>query len=151
MKYTIYDPNTFDVLYAMECEEQPKNSTDLVCMENFITPKFNPTTNEYYEGATFREIVEAKIQNKIAQNAKRRQDGIEAYERVASEMDAYVELGIVTQAQFEYISDTMKPVRAEIVMGRWKEGLDILITLQPKLDTTTYNKFYKIITDYLAK
>jgi hypothetical protein len=97
------------------------------------------------------QIIAMEIEKKKAINAQRRQDGIEAYEKVASEMDAYVELGIVTQAQFDYISETMKPVRTEIVMGRWTEGLDILITLEAKLDIKTYNKFYKIITDYLAQ
>lgn len=154
--YTAIERITNKVLYQLNSEEKPLDNDDVYYIEKvnttyYVKAFYDPINDVFYEGSTFRELVDAKIQSKIIQNSKRRQDGIEAYEKVASEMDAYVELGIVTQAQFEYISDTMKPVRAEIVMGRWKEGLDILITLQPKLDTTTYNKFHKIITDYLAQ
>lgn len=124
--------------------------TEVVLMDSYIVPIFNPESQTYSEGASLGQKISVAVELKMSENASRREDGIKAYEQVASEMDVYVSMGIISSAEFDYISSVMKPVRNEIVNGRWKEGLNILVGLKPQLDDKTYNKFYKIIADYLG-
>jgi len=144
--WILLDENGYMLGVTLEPQEG-ESVTDIFPVD-MINPRF--IDGAWVEQASQTQLIAIAIEKRIAENARNRQAGIEAYEKVASEMDVYVSLGLITQGQFEYISDVMKPVRAEIIVGRWKEALDILITLQPKLDTKTYNKFYKIITDYLG-
>lgn len=62
MKFiTIYNPTTFEVEFSKNIEDgeqMPENSTEVVCNISALKLCFNPTTQEYYEGATQQEIVD---------------------------------------------------------------------------------------------
>lgn len=62
MKFiTIYNPTTFEVEFSKNIEDgeqMPENSTELVCNISALKLCFNPTTQEYYEGATQQEFVD---------------------------------------------------------------------------------------------
>lgn len=56
--YTIYDTDG-----SFWCEYHygaPPNSTTLLYTDNFLKPRYNPTTREFYEGATEQELEDAR-------------------------------------------------------------------------------------------
>lgn len=58
---TIYNPNTYQVEFSKNIEDNeqlPENATEVVCEITALKLCFNPTTQEYYEGATQQELVD---------------------------------------------------------------------------------------------
>lgn len=53
--YTLYDPETYDVLCVSEFEEQPLNSTKKMVTEQWAKPRYNPETDSFYNAATEQE------------------------------------------------------------------------------------------------
>jgi len=53
--YTIYDLNTYKPISTMFYEDQPPNSTSVLCTENWADPRFNTNTNSWYNAATQEE------------------------------------------------------------------------------------------------
>jgi hypothetical protein len=61
---TIFDKKTNLVISVEDdfIENELFGTTELLCIDNFILTKFNPNTNEFYEGATKEEIAEINNQ-----------------------------------------------------------------------------------------
>ena len=75
MKFiTIYNPTTFEVEFSKNIEDgeqMPENSTEVVCNISALKLCFNPTTQEYYEGATQQEIEQYTIENAVSVVSRR--------------------------------------------------------------------------------
>jgi len=59
MKLYTYCKENGDIIGLLEFEEQPPFSTEKLYTGNFLKPKLNFETEEFYEGATQEEIAEA--------------------------------------------------------------------------------------------
>jgi hypothetical protein len=150
MTYTIYNPITFDVLYSQEFETQPANSTTIVMMESFVKPKFNPQTNEYYEGATQLEFLAAKNEEEYQRYLKRKADGEEYHLRICAELRVAKLGGGISQEQYDAIYAATAPARNEIVAGQWMSGQKEFEKLSGVLSPTLYNRIHTDIINYIA-
>jgi hypothetical protein len=148
--YTIYDPTTFDVLYAQEFETQPENSTSIVMMESFVKPKFNPQTKEYYEGATQLESIAVKTEAEYQRYLQRKRDGEEYHLRICAELRVAKLAGGISQEQYDAIYAATAPARNEIVAGQWMSGLKEFEKLSGVLSSTLYNRIHTDITNYIT-
>jgi hypothetical protein len=152
MIYTVYNPDTFEVLYAQEFEVQPDNSTDVVCMDNFVKPKFNPQTNEYYEGATQPEVMAQKINDEYSKYVKRKADGEVYHLRICAELRVVKESGGMTQTQYDALYAATSAARNEIVNGQWLSGKAEIEKLYSRLSPTLYSRlsptlYSRLLTD----
>lgn len=57
-RYTIYNPETFDVILTGFYEEQPENSTTSVPEVTYYKARYNPDDDSFFEGATEEEILQ---------------------------------------------------------------------------------------------
>lgn len=100
---TIIDKQSGKVLFAVIdnfTDTENEISINELLTENFISPHFNQTTKEFYEGATPEEIAGAENQNNIELKKQAHQQ--------LSETDWYVTRFI----------ETGKPIPAEILEQR---------------------------------
>lgn len=151
MIYTIYNPETFEVLYAQDFEEQPPNSTDVVCMDSFIRAKFDPQTNTYYEGASQQEVTAQAISDEFARYVQRKADGEAYHLRICAELRVVKQSGGLTQEQYDAIYAATSLTRNEIVNGQWLSGLNEFEKLSGVLSPTLYNRIHGDITNYIQQ
>jgi hypothetical protein len=119
MIYTIYDPNTFDVLFAQDFETQPPNSTDKVLTEYMVKPKFDPNTEIYYESATPEEIKAADHRYSPDYYLVRQDDGSRFVRHVTSELlDSYL-TGQRTLRDIMTIEELLEKVIAKLNDGNF--------------------------------
>jgi hypothetical protein len=57
-RYTIYNPQTFDVIVTGFYEEQPENSTTSIPEVTYYKARYNPDDDSFFEGATEEEILQ---------------------------------------------------------------------------------------------
>jgi hypothetical protein len=62
-QYSIYDPETFVILYVVFAEEAPENSTELMVTEHMAKPVYSPEENKIINMATPDE--QAAFENEI--------------------------------------------------------------------------------------
>lgn len=87
---TIYDKLTNKVVSVETNFEETEEFgvTDLLCTENFFITKFNPISNQFYEGATTEEIAEYE--------KKRYNDlNIEYTQRISDLIEKHVQKNII--------------------------------------------------------
>lgn len=149
--YTIFDPITFDVLYAMELEEQPDNSTASVMTESFVQPKYNPQTDTFYEGATQQQQMANKVEDEFRRYLQRKVDGEEYHLRICAELRVARLGGGITQEQYDAIYAATAPARNEIIAGQWMSGEKEFARLSGILSPTLYNRIHTDITNYIAQ
>lgn len=149
--YTLYNPTTLDVLYSMEFEEQPPNSTSVVMMENFVKPKFNPQTNTYYEGATSQELAAEAVEAEFQRYLQRKVDGEAYHLRICAELRVMKLGGGLTQEQYDAIYAATAPTRNEIISGQWLSGKKEFEKIQGLLSPTLYNRIINDITTYITQ
>ena len=118
MIYTIYNPTTYDVLYAMDCDSQPFSSTDVVMTEAFVKPKFNPTTNTFYEGATPQEIYDADYRNNADYYNVREAAGKALVNEVANDLLVKYKSGEMTLMQVMDIEQALDTTMSALGRGQ---------------------------------
>lgn len=151
MIYTIYDPISYDVLYAQEFEQAPENSTLSVMFNSYIKPKYNPDTDTFYEGASLQEQMIAKIEDEFQRYLKRKADGEAYHLRICAELRVMKLEGGISQEQYDAIYTILGPTRNEVVTGNWISGLKELEKAQSYLSPTLYNRLYLDISTYITE
>jgi hypothetical protein len=149
--YTIYDPITFDVLFAQEFEKAPANSTTTVMIENFVKPKYDPQTDSFYEGATSQELSAVAVENEYQRYLKRKADGEAYHLRICAELRVMKIGGGLTQEQYDAIYVATAPTRNEIISGQWLSGLKEFEKLSGVLSPALYDRIHNDITAYIAQ
>lgn len=104
-----------------------------------------------FEGETY-EPENLEIAAETSMYYKRRQDGLNAYFQITSELRLLQIGGALTREQNRAIEDTLAPVRDEIVLGQWRTACEKLVEIGISGPVTQqmYDRFYGIIADYLA-
>lgn len=149
--YTIYDPITFDVLFAQEFEKAPANSTTSIMTESFVRPKYDPQTDSFYEGATSEEQSTVAVENEYQRYLKRKADGEAYHLRICAELRVMKLGGGITQEQYDAIYEATAPTRNEIIAGQWLSGLKEFEKLSGVLSSGLYNRIHNDITAYIAQ
>lgn len=150
MIYTIYHPETFDVLFAQDFEEQPENSTTTEMTESFIHPKYDPQSDKFYEGASAQTQMAAKVENEFQLYLKRKSDGEAYHLRICAELRVMRLGGGISQGQYDAIYAATAPTRNEIISGQWLSGLTEFQKLSGVLSPTLYNRILTDINNYIA-
>ena len=149
--YTIYDPITFDVLFAQEFEKAPANSTTSIMTESFVRPKYDPQTDSFYEGATSEEQSTVAVENEYQRYLKRKADGEAYHLRICAELRVMKLGGGITQEQYDAIYEATSLTRNEIISGQWLSGLKEFEKLSGVLSSGLYNRIHNDITAYIAQ
>ena len=81
---------------------------------------------------------------------QRQEDGVSAYMRISAKFRVMKEGGVITEAVLNQLEQLVKPIREEVVLGQWKEGLKLTIALGPEgLGESLYNEIHKTLNDYV--
>jgi len=150
MIYTIYDPISYDVLYAQEFEQAPENSTLSVVVNNYIKPKYNPQTDSFYEGANLAQQMSAKVEQEFNRYLIRKADGEAYHLRICAELRVMKLGGGISQEQYDAIYAATAPARNEIISGQWLSGLKEFEKLNGALSASLYNRIHTDITNYIS-
>jgi hypothetical protein len=67
-QYSIYDPETFVILYVVFAEEPPENSTELMVTVQMAKPVFDPIENTITNMATPEEQAAFELEHSITNN-----------------------------------------------------------------------------------
>ena len=149
MIYTIYDPITFDILYAADFDIQPENSTSVVNDAFMYKPKFNPTNETYYESATPEEIKVLDPRYSPDYYTIRAAAGREFVNEVtANLLNDYYE-GRRTFAEIMAIEELLEKVIDKLNDGNFLTAKFKLISIVG-LDTTLYTEIMSGINSRIA-
>jgi hypothetical protein len=67
-QYSIYDPETFVILYVVFAEEAPENATELMVTVQMAKPVFDPIENTINNMATPEEQAAFELEHSITNN-----------------------------------------------------------------------------------
>lgn len=118
MIYTIYNPTTYDVLYAQEFEQQPANSTTSILLDSFVKPKYDVQTDTFYEGATPEEIYNADTRNSPDYYIVREQAGKELVRLVSDMLLKDIKSGVRTFDDTMIIEEKLEKTMASLNSGQ---------------------------------
>ena len=122
MIYTIYDPISYDVLYAQEFEQAPENSTLSVVINSYIRPKYDPETDTFYEGATPKEIYDADPRNAPDYYIVREGAGKELVRLVSDMLLKDIKTGVRSFADTMAIEEKLDKTMASLNTGQLLTG-----------------------------
>lgn len=98
IQYAIYDQDG-RIIKCDYFEEQPENSTDLMCTTPFVDTRFNPVTNEYFEGASQSELRLANIERTKMKYDQHKANGWNAYQDFRGNIVEEIAEGVLTQTE----------------------------------------------------
>lgn len=110
MTYTLFNPDTYDVLYSQEFDTAPANSTTSIMTESFVKPKYNPITDTFYEGATPQEVYEADPRTWPDYYLTREVVGKELVNEVSNVLLQKYKQGQLTLSEIMAIEESLKEV-----------------------------------------
>lgn len=152
--YAIYNDD-FDII---RCEffdevENPENSTDKL-PNGQLKPKYDPVNDVIYDEATEEEISNSNIKNQIDKEfeayEKRCLDGRIAYNKINAEFRVMKENGQIEQGYYDLISETLIPVRNEVLAGQWITALSKLENIGNSIiGIDLYNRLHTQLSNYI--
>lgn len=143
--YTIYNPTTYDVLYAMECDIAPDNSTTSIMTEYFVKPKYNPQTDTFYEGATPEEIYNADTRNSPDYYIVREQAGKELVRLVSDMLLKDIKSGVRTFDDTMVIEEKLEKTMASLNSGQLLTAKYKINLAQGSIPTDLYSIIFTSI------
>ena len=118
MRFTIFNPDTYDALYVQEFDTAPANSTTSIMTESFVKPKYNPTTDTFYEGATPQEIYDADYRNNADYYNVREAAGKALVNEVANDLLVKYKSGEMTLMQVMDIEQALDTTMSALGRGQ---------------------------------
>lgn len=156
--YEKYNVETFEYLNEanfFEEGEQLEGYTSIT-KGNLIKAFLDLENGVAYEGATEEEVQEITLQkqtyNEFLAYEKRCEDGRKAYNQINAEFRVLKENGVIEQNYYDVISETLLPVRNEVLAGQWISSLQKLeIIGNIIIGVDLYNRLHLQITNYISE